>query len=44
LKELAYLESSIGRAGMRAVAPLLPRSSRDLWELNVLAEKRHVSR
>jgi hypothetical protein len=35
-KELAYLEKNIGRAGMRAVTPLLSWSSRDLWEMHQL--------
>jgi len=32
LQELRYLEQSIGRAGLLAMRPLLPQSSRDLWE------------
>ncbi len=35
-EELAYLEKSIGPTGMRTIAPLLHRSSRDLWELHML--------
>jgi RsiW-degrading membrane proteinase PrsW (M82 family) len=34
--ELAYLEKSIGPTGMRTIAPILHRSSRDLWELHLL--------
>jgi RsiW-degrading membrane proteinase PrsW (M82 family) len=34
--ELAYLEKSVGRTGMRAVGPILHRSRRDLWELHML--------
>ncbi len=37
--ELAYLEKSVGRTGLRAVAPLLHRSRRDLWELHMLGMK-----
>ncbi len=37
--ELAYLEKSVGRTGLRAVAPLLLRSRRDLWELHLLGMK-----
>jgi protease PrsW len=37
-KEMAFLEHSIGPVGKRALAPLLPRSSRDLWELKQLSE------
>jgi len=36
LKELTYLEKSIGRAGKMALAPLLSMSTRDLWEIYVL--------
>jgi hypothetical protein len=32
-QELRYLEQSIGRAGLLAMRPLLPQSSRDLWEI-----------
>jgi hypothetical protein len=44
LKELSFLERSIGRSGMRALAPLLPRSARDLWELHALAAKQSAER
>lgn len=37
--ELKYLERSVGRTGMLAVAPLLHRSRRDLWELHMLGMK-----
>jgi RsiW-degrading membrane proteinase PrsW (M82 family) len=36
-QELAYLERSIGRTGMLAIAPLLSQSPRDLWEMRSLA-------
>ncbi len=39
LKELRYLESQIGRAGQLALAPLLGRSRRDIWEMEQLAAK-----
>jgi protease PrsW len=39
LKELEYLEKSIGTAGRRAMAPLLSRSTRDLWQLHMLREE-----
>jgi hypothetical protein len=34
--ELAYLEKSIGQTGKRAIAPLVQRSDRDLWQLYLL--------
>jgi RsiW-degrading membrane proteinase PrsW (M82 family) len=37
-KELAFLEKSIGIAGKLALAPLLSRSSRDLWEVYMLSQ------
>lgn len=37
-KELAFLEKSIGRAGKLALAPLLTRTSRDLWEVYMLSQ------
>lgn len=37
--ELKYLERSVGRTGMLAIAPLLHRSRRDLWELHMLGMK-----
>lgn len=33
LKEMEYLERSIGIAGRRALAPLAPRKVRDMWEM-----------
>lgn len=39
LKELRFLESSIGRAGKMALTPLLGQSRRDVWELQKLNEK-----
>jgi RsiW-degrading membrane proteinase PrsW (M82 family) len=39
-KELAYLEKSIGRTGLLAVAPLLSHTPRDLWEMRRLAHSR----
>jgi RsiW-degrading membrane proteinase PrsW (M82 family) len=36
LKELRYLEKSIGRTGMLAVRPLLSQTPRDLWEMHHL--------
>jgi len=36
LKELAYLEGQMGRAGMLALSPLLGTSHRDIWELKHL--------
>lgn len=39
LRELAWLESRIGRAGKIALSPLLGQSRRDLWEIQQLAEK-----
>lgn len=38
LTELAYLEKSIGRTGMLAIAPLLSQTPRELWELRRLAK------
>lgn len=39
-EELAYLQKSIGRTGLRAIAPLLSKTPRDLWEMHRLAEGR----
>jgi hypothetical protein len=39
LEELVYLEKSIGRTGMLAIAPLLSQTPRDLWEMRRLAMK-----
>jgi RsiW-degrading membrane proteinase PrsW (M82 family) len=38
-KELRWLESRLGRAGQRALLPLLGQSRRDVWELRHLNEK-----
>lgn len=38
LAELDYLKSSIGRTGQMALAPILGRSSHDLWQLRLLEE------
>ncbi len=37
-EELRYLETSIGKTGMRALRPFLHTSTRDLWQLNMLSE------
>jgi hypothetical protein len=39
LKELEYLEKSIGPTGMLAIRPLLAQTPRDLWELHRLAQQ-----
>jgi len=36
--ELGYLEKSVGRTGLLALHPMLRRSRRDLWQLNVLGK------
>jgi len=36
LAELKYLKTAIGRTGQLALAPILQRSSHDLWQLRVL--------
>lgn len=38
LAELSYLEESIGPAGLRALAPVLHTSRKDLWQLYLLEE------
>jgi hypothetical protein len=38
LKEMAFLERSVGRAGRMALAPLAPRRVRDLWEMHRLSQ------
>jgi len=38
LEELRYLESTIGRAGLRVARPLLPRTRRDLWQFYMLGK------
>ena len=40
LKELKYLEKSIGPTGMLAVRPLLSQTPRDLWEMHRLTQAR----
>lgn len=35
-EEMRYLEKSIGKAGLLALAPFLHISTRDLWQLNLL--------
>jgi RsiW-degrading membrane proteinase PrsW (M82 family) len=37
--ELAYLEESIGKTGRLTVSPFVSASSRDLWQLQMLAQK-----
>ena len=39
-EELKYLEKSIGRTGLLAMAPLLSQTPRDLWEMHRLASGR----
>jgi hypothetical protein len=39
-QELAYLQRSIGRTGLLAIAPLLSQTPRDLWEMRSLAQGR----
>ncbi len=39
LKEFAYLEKQIGRAGKLALAPLLGSSRKDVWEIYQLIER-----
>lgn len=39
-QELAYLERSIGRTGLRALHPFVHTSTRDLWQLTVLDGER----
>ena len=36
LQELRYLETNIGRTGLRALHPFLHTSTRDLWQLSVI--------
>jgi hypothetical protein len=38
LRELRYLEKSIGRTGLLALKPVLPQTARDLWQVNLLEE------
>ena len=37
--EVLYLERSIGKTGLRAIAPFLHTSTRDLWQLNMLTDR-----
>jgi protease PrsW len=39
LKEMAFLERSVGRAGRMALAPLAPRKVRDVWEMYRLGNR-----
>ena len=39
LIELEFLEKSIGKTGMRALAPFLHWRTRDLWQLHMLGKK-----
>lgn len=39
LKELAYLESQIGRTGLLAMKPILALGQRDLWQIRMLQER-----
>jgi RsiW-degrading membrane proteinase PrsW (M82 family) len=39
LKELKYLEKSIGPTGQLAVTPILNMSDRELWQLNMLGKR-----
>lgn len=39
-RELAYLEKSIGKTGLRALHPFVHTSTRDLWQLTVLDGER----
>ena len=38
LDELHYLEKAIGPTGLLAMKPIQRQSSRDLWEIHVLAD------
>ena len=37
-EELHYLETSIGKTGLRALKPMRHISDKELWQLNVLRE------
>ena len=39
LVELKYLEKSIGKTGLRAIAPILNMSDKDLWQLHMLGKR-----
>lgn len=36
LNELKYLEKSVGKTGLLAIAPLLHTSAREIWQMNLL--------
>lgn len=36
--EMRYLEASLGRTGLLAIQPMLPRGPRDLWQLYMLGK------
>jgi Predicted membrane protein len=38
LQEMAYLERSVGRAGLMTLQPLMHTSRRDLWQLHMLGK------
>jgi hypothetical protein len=38
LRELRYLETSIGRTGLLALKPVLRQGTRDLWQVYLLKE------
>ncbi len=38
-QELKFLEKSVGRTGMMALAPILNMSRRDLWQFHVLGRR-----
>ncbi|MGB3563443.1 MAG: hypothetical protein WBC09_10375, partial [Thermoanaerobaculia bacterium] len=40
LKELRYLEGTIGKTGMLALHPIFHMSDRDLWQLHLLQGRR----
>jgi hypothetical protein len=44
LAELEYLQKTIGRTGQLALAPILHRSTHDLWQLQLLEEQVSRSR
>ncbi len=39
LREMKYLEKSVGSTGRLALAPLLPAGARDLWQIHMLGER-----
>ena len=39
IDELHFLEKSIGRTGLRAMAPVVNMSDRDLWQLYMLGKR-----